>query len=280
MPGPAKLRVFPGFTYKPPIHAQVMKRLRQYTPGELPRQYFLGFGATDSEGRYLPTATEIVTTPAPGTFYKLKKGDTYWGITKTAYGSNVKKYLLQMNASTWNDHIDRKKKNWTDYNVKGLQATPDYDSTNNPRATVLSGKEYPVVWIPTTDGKEPEEAGYSDTVVSSPTKGDKGDKGDTGAQGPQGIQGPPGPTGPAGPAGTGSGTAVAGPPGPTGATGPQGIQGPPGPTGAIGPQGPAGPTGATGPQGPPGPAGVAGSATGDGKGLWAIPLAALFASLR
>lgn len=265
--GPQALRVFPGFTYRPNIHAQVMARMRQYTPGgKLSRRYFLGFGATDAEGRYLPKPSEIVAYPKPGSFYKFgtyKEDETYYGIVKRAYGAdNIKKNLLMVNASTWNDHINRKKKGWEAYGVKGLQSTPDYDSTNNPRAKVLTGHEYPVVWLPPVTGEEPEEVGFKDdpivtTPTPIPTPGEP-IPGPPGPQGPQGVPGPPGPTGPKGA---------------KGATGPQGIPGPPGP------EGPQGIPGIPGPVGPPGPAGAAG-AGGGGKGLWAIPLAAIFATLK
>jgi len=317
--GPKALRVFPGFRYKPNVRAQVRRRIAQYHPVAMSRR-FLGFGATDDEGRYLPTPAEIVDYPKPGTFYKFgtfKKDETYYGIAKRAYGAdNIKKNLLMMNASTWNDHIDRKNKGWTSYKVKGLQSTPDYDSSNNPRAKVLTGHEYPVVWIPPLDGKEPEEVGYSDpitvpTPVPVPTPGEPipgppgptgpaGPKGPAGEVGPQGIPGPPGPTGakgstgakgvpgppgptgpagPQGPPGAGAGTAVPGPPGPTGPKGAIGPIGPIGPPGITGPPGPAGPIGPQGIPGPPGPAGAAGEG-GGGKGLWFLPLAALFASLK
>jgi hypothetical protein len=316
--GPQALRVFPGFTYRPNIRAQVMGRMRQYTPGgKLPRRYFLGFGATDAEGRYLPKPSEIVAYPKPGSFYKFgtyKEDETYYGIVKRAYGAdNIKKNLLMVNASTWNDHIDRKTKGWESYKVKGLQSTPDYDSTNNPRAKVLSGHEYPIVWLPPVTGEEPEDAGYSDpitvpTPIPTPTPGEPipgppgpqgpqgipgppGPAGAKGAIGPQGIPGPPGPEGaqgipgppgPQGPPGAGAGSPVPGPPGPTGAMGPQGIPGPPGPAGAQGIPGLPGAIGPIGPEGPPGPPGPAGAAGagGGGKGLWAIPLAAIFATLK
>ena len=298
--------MFPGFRYRPNIQAQIMGRLRQYTPGRLPSQYFLGFGETDEEGRYLPTPDEISAVPTPASFYQVQKGDTYWGITKRAYGKNIKKNLLQMNASSWNDHIDRKKKGWEAYGVSGLQATPDYASGENPRAKVLTGNEYPIVWIPPLTGEEPEQVGFKDPpepILTTPTPvapppsagapipgppGPAGPQGIPGPPGAQGIPGPPGPegdTGPQGVPGPPGPQGVPGLPGPPGAQGPPGagagesIPGPPGPQGVPGlpgPPGEPGPPGDTGPQGIPGPPG----AGGGGKGLWFLPLAALFASLK
>jgi hypothetical protein len=275
------LRVIPGFNYRPPVRRRFMSKMQQYTRSNLPNAYFMGLGATDEEGRYLPTPNQIVSTPKAGTFYQLVKGDTYWGIAKKAYGtSNLKAGLLKMNSSTWNDHINRKTTGWEAYKVKGLQATPDYDSTNNPRAAVLSGSEYPVVWIPPLSGQEPEDMGYKDPeTTTGPTgpqgpagpTGPQGPKGDTGAQGPQGDPGPPPSSDEIASAVTKYFTDNPVSAGPTGPQGPQGDPGPP-PTsaeiqsavdawftanpvagGGVGPTGPAGPTGPQGPQGDPGP---------------------------
>jgi hypothetical protein len=85
--GPRQLRVFPGFRYRPQVRAQIMRRIKQYHPTKIPKMW--GFGATDAEGRYLPTPDEIVDYPAPGTFYKFgtyKEDETYYGIAKRAYG--------------------------------------------------------------------------------------------------------------------------------------------------------------------------------------------------
>lgn len=289
------LRAFPGFQYRCPIKRRLFSKMAQYTPGGrkgLPKIFFLGggLGAVDEDGRYLPTPDQIVSTPKPGLWYQIKKGETWWGTAKKAYGSSdLKKGLLLMNASTWNDHISRKKKGWEAYKVAGLQATPDYDSSANPRAKVLSGNEYPVAWIPPLTGEEPEDLGFGEgPSVPTPVPG-QGPPGPAGPPGPTGPVGPPGPTGPVGPpgptgpAGKGAGSPVPGPAGPAGPIGPVGppgpagksIIGPPGPTGPIGPPGP------TGPAGPPGPTGATGTAgVGGGGKMWVIPLAALFASLK
>lgn len=306
------IRAFPGFDYRRPYKAQIMRSIGRFTPrGQLPREYFMGFGATDAEGRYLPTPAEISPVAKPGVFYKVgtyKPDETYYGIAKRAYGAaDIKKNLLMMNASTWNDHISRKTKGWESYGVAGLQSTPDYDSTNNPRAKVLSGNELPIVWIPPLTGEEPEDAGYSDpitvpTPIPTPTPtpgtpipgppgpqgipgppgpaGAMGPMGPAGAIGPQGIPGPPGPAGAMGPMGP---QGIPGPPGPAGAGAGTSVPGPPGPAGEMGPMGPEGPQGIPGPMGPPGPAGPAGasmSGGGDNKQLWILPLAAILATLK
>ena len=262
-----RLRVFPGFQYKCPTGRFLNRKMAQYTPGGrrgLPRIFFSGLGAVDSEGRYLPTKAEIVSTPKPGLWYQIKKGETWWGVAKKAYGStDLKKGLLLMNKSSWNDHINRKKKGWEAYKVAGLQATPDYDSSANPRAKVLSGNEYPVAWIPPLTGEEPEDLGFgAGPTIPTPVPG----QGPPGPIGPPGPKGATGPVGPPGPAGKGSGTSIPGPAGPPGKS-------------IVGPPGPAGPAGPVGPPGPAGPIGPSGTGGGSSN-MWWIPMAALFASLR
>jgi hypothetical protein len=276
-----QLRVFPV----PPGPRYVRRRRsvpymmnqyrRQLTLGcvpltvSLPFKGPVGFGATDT--RMIPTPAQILDTPKAGAWYRIKKGETWWGVSKSAYGAdNVKAGLMLMNNSTWNDHIDRQTKNWEAYKVKGLQATPDY-SAANPHAPKGSGHDYPTAWIPPKTGEEPEEVYITvPTPIPTPSPGTTvGPPGPQGPPGPTGPQGPPGPTGPKGPTGTGVGVpGPVGPPGPTGASGKTGPAGPPGsmgPAGPPGPTGPMGPTGATGkgvgvpgPAGPPGPIGPAG----------------------
>jgi hypothetical protein len=278
-----QLRVFPV----PPGPRYVRRRRsvpymmnqyrRQLTFGCVPLTVSLPFkgpvfGATDT--RMIPTPEQILDTPKAGAWYRIKKGETWWGVSKSAYGAdNVKAGLMLMNNSTWNDHIDRQTKNWEAYKVKGLQATPDY-SAANPHAPKGSGHDYPTAWIPPKTGEEPEEVYITvPTPIPTPspgtTVGPPGPQGPQGPPGPTGPQGPPGPTGPKGPTGTGVGVpGPAGPPGPTGASGKTGPAGPPGsmgPAGPPGPTGPMGPIGATGkgvgvpgPAGPPGPIGPAG----------------------
>jgi hypothetical protein len=301
-----RIRAFPGFPYRTNVSSQLTRRMEQYTGRRrMPPLYFSGLGATDAEGRYIPTEAEIVDYPTPGKWYRFgtfKEDETYYGIAKRAYGGgNMKQKLLLLNNATWNNHINKKKKGWEAYGVKGLQSTPDYDSFNNPRAKVLTGHNYPVLWIPPLTGEEPEDMGYDDPIVTPPTpiptptpgepipgppgpQGEQGIPGPPGPQGAQGIPGPPGskgaqgipgPPGPQGPPGAGAGEPIPGPPGPPGATGPMGPPGLPGPAG----EGIPGPMGPPGPPGPPGPSGAAG-AGGDGKKLWALPLVALLATLK
>ena len=285
-----QLRVFPPRGYPPHIaRGQLVarRRLRETGFGHPGYPYGLGGlgppGGTDDEGRYIPLESQIQSYPKPGAWYRFgtyKEDETYYGISKRAYGGdNVKKGLFLMNDASWNGHINKKKKGWESYKVKGLQSTPDYDSFANPRAPVLSGHDYPVVWIPPLTGEEPEDLGFKpEPIMTVPTpvpgtnqgppgpSGPPGPKGATGPPGPSGKMGPPGPAGPPGPSGP-SGVAKGvpgpagppGPPGPAGPPGPSGVaKGVPGPAGPIGPMGPIGPKGALGPAGPPGPLGPPG----------------------
>jgi len=289
------VRLVPPRTFiASPIDSRVRRQIQRYTWG--PR--FAGFGATDT--RMIPSPNLILDTPKPGFWYRLKKGETWWGVSKAAYGKeNVKKGLLTINASSWNDHIDRREKNWEAYKVKGLQATPDY-SAKNPHAPKGSGNDYPTAWIPPLTGEEPE------VVYPQPGQGPQGPPGQS-IVGPVGPQGPPGQQGPPGESANDSSIKTAieayfsthpvkpGPAGPQGPVGPVGPPGPPGNTsdgaiksaiesylakhpiqgGGIGPMGPQGPMGPMGPPGPPGPAGSAVQVSAEGgpdKKLWTIPL--------
>jgi hypothetical protein len=234
---------------------------------------FGGFGA---DPRYIPQPAQIVANPKPGLWYRIKKGETWWGTAKRAYGkANLKKGLLLMNAATWNDHIDRRTKGWEAYNRKGLQATPDY-SASSPHAPKGSGDDYPTAWIPPLDGTEPEEIYTEDPGDGIPgppgPRGPRGYTGSSGPRGPAGERGSPGtrgPAGPEGPPGEATDKAImravhlwmednrdkirgpAGSPGKAGAAGPRGSGGP---RGLPGPTGPPGPPGSVGPPGPPGKA--------------------------
>jgi hypothetical protein len=219
---------------------QPVAYLRDYRPS----YGYGGLGATydpSTDTRYIPTPAEILAAPKPGGFYRIttqKADETWYGVAKRAYGDDlVKTGLLAMNASTWNDHINRKEKGWTAYKVKGLQDTPDY-SEIHPHAPVLTGHAHPVVWIPLLDSEgnptEPEQV-YK---VPTPVPG-----GPTNAEIEELIKAyleahppPAGPTGPAGPAGKTGAKGAKGDPGEAGAPGAPGVPGEIGPTGRRGPR--------------------------------------------
>ena len=266
------------------------------------------FGA--DEGRYIPNASQVLTVPKAGNWYQIKKGDTYWQVSKVAYGKPaVKTGLFLMNDSTWNGYIEKKTNGWESYKVKGLQATPHYNS-NAPRSPYGSGNDYPIVWIPPMSGEEPEDIYTAPITTITPSVPGIGPPGPPGKQG---LIGPPGPPGQATKAAIMEAVKrwaeehpdeVKGPPGPPG----QSIVGPPGKQGLIGPPGPPGQS-IVGPPGPPGPPGSAGSSLppspnqileavkkwaeqnpdklpqaetvsgGDDKKLWALPLALLMATI-
>ncbi len=186
-----------------------------------------GFGQTE---RYIPTPEQISASPKAGLWYRIKKNENWWGVSKAAYGSaDVKKGLLIINKATWNDHIERKSTGWEAYNVKGLQATPNYSATA-PHAPKGSGTDYPTAWIPPITGEEPEDIGYKPdggkvTIIP-------GSPGEPGTQGPKGD---PGPMGPPGPGATDAQVMAALQT--WAAANPDKMRGPVGPAGAKGPKG-------------------------------------------
>jgi hypothetical protein len=282
------------------------RRSAQY--GLQARPQILGYGGYlgQTGDRLLPAPGQIAATPTAGTWYQVKKGDTYWSISKTAYGSeNVKTGLYAMNNSSWNAYISKGTKGWEAYKISGLQATPDYVAgTRSPKG---SGKDYPTVWIPPLSGGEPEDLYPTIPVPSEPGQGPPGPQGPMGPVGPMGPMGPMGPAGPAIDAGAIKDAIAAylaaNPPsmGPMGPPGPMGPMGPAGPAidagaikdaiaaylaanppsmGPMGPPGPMGPMGPAGPSGPQGPAGMTTSASSASNGMWALPFFALIASLQ
>jgi len=230
----------------------------------------------------IPTADQITATPTQGKWYRIKQGETYWGVAKKAYGtSNLKKGLLAMNAAQWNSHIKKGTAGWEAYGVEGMQAVPKYDSFNNPKAGYGTGHDYPVNWVPPfPNWEEPEQLYPVDPGFPPPDDVVEPTEPGQGPPGPPGPMGPPGPIGPIGPIG---------PPGPTGAPGEATdeainaavqawLQQHPPAAGPIGPMGPPGPPGPPGqatdeainaavqawlqqhppPAGPPGPQGIPG----------------------
>ena len=122
---------------------------------------------------YIPSADEILTSaPRPGTFYQGRAGIYPVKVAKVAYvknGSgavNIYQGLRLMNESPWNDHMRRSTAGYTSYPAigKGIQFEPKYAGTSKPEAGFGSGHQYPVVWIPTEDGKEPDEVFESDPL--------------------------------------------------------------------------------------------------------------------
>lgn len=270
---------------------------------------FDGFGSLGAFAGFVnPKPGQISASPMQGTWYRIKKGDTYWAVSRDAYGrENVKTGLYLMNDSAWNGYIDKKRQGWEAYKRDGLQATPDYSATVY-RAPKGSGNAYPLVWVPPITGEEPSQVYPPDPeqIIGPP-----GPMGPPGPRGERGPIGPPGERGPIGPPGTGEGVpgpigppgargergpigpigppgerGPIGPPGPAGTgvgvpgpAGPRGLPGPAGPPGALGPAGPPGPIGPAGPIGPPGPVGPSGEATAGNK-MWVLPLAGLLGLAR
>ncbi len=268
-------RAWPMLRYPTNISRSVLFNAQRMRRGPSSPGYF-GLGFLD------PAKSQIALMPTAGMWYQVKTGDTFWAISKAAYGKpNVKKGLYLLNDAPWNGYIHKARKGWEAYKIDGLQATPDYTAyKRNPKG---SGKSYPLIWIPPITGGNPDDVWPPDTEgqIGPPgprgkvgPPGIEGARGELGPIGPPGAPGELGPIGPIGPPGEGDGAGLPGPPGPRGKIGPPGKAGSPGvigPPGIIGPPGPAGegigipgPPGAIGPSGPrgligpPGPAGEGG----------------------
>jgi len=251
----------------------------QYCPG-IPgrnRRAFRGLGADDRFSP--PLALILMKAPRLNTFYRPDKSRPDVTIAQVAHvarkaagldSSFTAKTVKAIAASTWNEHIKYTTSGYTAYGIEGPDFKRKY--AKDPRATVNTGNEYPVIWIPDPrDPVEPEKlhGGLLPEPVD-PTQGPPGPPGPKGDPGPAGPPGPIGtrgkvgprgeigPMGPAGPPGAGAGDAVPGPPGPRGEIGPMGPAGPPGPiaTGAPGPRGEIGPMGPAGPPGSGGGGGI------------------------
>jgi hypothetical protein len=281
-----------------------------------PRARAEGYWPFGGLGEIIPMPSQIKAVPTPGFWYRIKKGETWWGASKTAYGrENVRKGLTLMNEAAWNRHIDKKTKGWEAYGVKGLQATPDY-SASSPHAGKGSGNVYPTAWIPPLDGSDPEDIFDGDDGQGTPgppgpigpigpigptgRPGARGSAGSKGSAGPAGVRGEMGPPGEAtdaaiflainkwiqanpdkvkGPPGADGPRGLPGPRGSGGAMGPAGTIGPAGLPGRAGLPGPAGIPGAIGPIGPAGPQGEQGSGGKGGGGMWFLTMMALVSSL-
>jgi hypothetical protein len=140
----------------------------------------LGFGAAPS--------IAVMATPTAGFYYQVKKGDTPWKIANTAYVDSglltaVKTGLFLLNDNPANAHIQKGTSGWESYKVKGLQLNPKY-APGDASAAHGSGTAYPLLWVPPTDGRTPDQMGGGSGPAGPQgnpgQKGDKGDKGDPG----------------------------------------------------------------------------------------------------
>jgi len=111
-----------------------------------------------------------------GAFYVPTKGQTLSTIARAAYGSGKLASVLKINRSLWNIHncVYRiSSSRCTSAKVTGAKAIT-HNNWNDGAWLALCPKDrndlaisrgfaYPVIWIPTTDGKEPKDFGESFT---------------------------------------------------------------------------------------------------------------------
>jgi len=104
-------------------------------------------------------------TPVAGRFYQTKKGDTVSFVSKTAYGaSNVKAGLYRINSSPANVKIRKATTGWESYKIKGLQLENRYSGWDTDFG---SGKSFPLLWVPTVAGGEPNDV-FPDVIAPPP----------------------------------------------------------------------------------------------------------------
>ena len=197
-----------------------------------------------------PVAIILKRKPRFGTFYRPDRSRPDVTIAEVANVARkaagldstfISKTVKTIAASGWNNHIQYVAKGYTAYGITGPDFKRKYGL--DPRASVNSGNQYPVIWIPDPRNPVEPEAIHGEMPVPPipvPT--------------PDPYQGPPGPIGPKGD----PGESIVGPPGPTGPSG-KSMLGPPGPIGIPGARGDPGKS-ITGPPGPIGPPGSASEA--------------------
>ena len=230
--------------------------------GVIPRGVAAAYGLAGigAAGRYSPTVDQIKTSaPRYHTFYRPTRDRDITvaqvanvarreaGRPKSATANTV----VAIAHNDWNQHIQYGTSGYEAYGIAGPQFKKKYSA--DPRATVNSGSEYPVLWVDDPDNpKSPEEVyGY----VPPPEDEDKEIIYYQGPPGPTGPPGAPGERGLRGKAGAPGAPGAVGPPGAASTIGPRGkpgAQGVPGEPGAPGQRGPQGIPGAAGQPGPPG----------------------------
>lgn len=99
--------------------------------------------------------------PTPGKFYKIKSGDTLFGVAKKAYGAGSMEAGKRINESQYNLRFRKpapasEKKMFPDGRIS---FNPRFDGVlRNQMESVdiaPSGKSFAMIWIPTEEGGEP-----------------------------------------------------------------------------------------------------------------------------
>jgi len=118
---------------------------------------------------YYPTDDQIRRAgPRPGMFYWATRALNVAEIARVAAKNSetpisTANMVALIAGSTWNHHIRYSSKGYTSYGIEGPQMEAKYSATD-PTAGYGTGTSWPVLWIPTADGKEPDD------IYGSPEK--------------------------------------------------------------------------------------------------------------
>ncbi len=265
---------------------------------------------TGMAGVYEIDENNIATTPTPGMWYTIQRGDNLSNVARRAYGTSGGTNLKRMrwiNAVKANQYGFDGSISDNFFPNGRLTFMPRFDETPKQAVQGVSGRFFPTYWIPEAPGDEPPEAPPVDTTPDTTPDPPEPNIADDAEQDPVDPSTPELP-----PADTTDDdpdidddavipdvdtpdAAIPGPkvqpevdeparpdptPDSTGGDeiiptqGPRGQTGPLGPRGPKGDQGSVGPMGPRGPAGPPGPAGTGGSG---GSGMPALAAVALTA---
>ena len=131
----------------------------------------------ETPSRYSPSPAEIKKEkPVYNSFYRADKS-RYLTVAQIAEAARkaandpqpfTQKTVRAIAESSWNFHVKYARTGYENYGYDGPQLNKFYSL--DPRATVKTGNEYPVLWIPDPNNpKEPEEVlGIKPPVVVKP----------------------------------------------------------------------------------------------------------------
>ena len=122
---------------------------------------------------YYPKEEQIKRAgPTPGMFYWPTRALNVAEIARVAAKNSptpisTANMVVLIASSNWNHHIRYSTRGYTAYGIEGPQMEAKYSATNYT-AGYGSGTSWPMLWIPTPDGKEPEDVYGSPGVGISP----------------------------------------------------------------------------------------------------------------
>lgn len=118
---------------------------------------------------------DVTAIPKPGSWYRVRKGDSLLSITSKAYGvptgpDRLKraKWINNAAANRRGGKFDRNAKDNLFKDGK-VSMSPKFSAQNQDAADGLPGKSYAVLWIPETQGDEPSLALPKTTPTTTPS---------------------------------------------------------------------------------------------------------------